>query len=254
MYCKNCGKELPDNARFCDKCNMSVRKKEGKMDMIEELKEERLARQKAHEIEARLKKIKKVKRKRYRAVALIILGVVVVWGVIVGFSFWNNYKDSTLRDAQPELQTTEAPESTPAGTDDAENDEFTSIIVDGSGGIEITYPAIFSESEVEDTDCVASFSDEEGKARLIIDSKPATQTPNELMDEYYRSVLNAKSEKSSATDAGYTITLTAGTKIHHKKCLIKDGEAISYEIIYPKDSAQDYEKYIEYMDEKFTVS
>ena len=57
MYCKNCGKELPDDARFCDKCNMSVRKKEGKMDMIEELKEERLARQKAHEIEARLKKI-----------------------------------------------------------------------------------------------------------------------------------------------------------------------------------------------------
>lgn len=251
MYCKNCGKELPDNARFCDKCNMSVRKKEGKMDMIEELKEERLARQKAHEIEARLKKIKKVKRKRYRAVALIILGVIAVWGAIVGFSFWNNYKDSTLRDAQPELKATEMPEATPEATDAAENDEYSSITVDG---IEITYPTVFSETEVEDIDCVASFSNEEGNARLIIDRKTATQTPNELMDEYYRSVLNAKSEKSSATDEGYTITLSAGTKIHHKKCLIKDGEAISYEIIYPKDSAQDYEKYIEYMDEKFTVS
>lgn len=251
MYCKNCGKELPDNARFCDKCNVSVRKKEGKMDMIEELKEERLARQKAHEIEARLKKIKKVKRKRYRAVALIILGVVAVWGAIVGLSFWNNYKDSTLRDAQPELKETEAPEATPASTGAADDGDYASIIVDG---VEITYPAIFSDSEVEDADCVASFSDEDGKARLIIDSKEATQTPNELMDEYYRSVLNAKSEESSATDAGYTITLTAGTKIHHKKCLIKDGNAISYEIIYPKDSAGGYEKYIEYMDEKFTVS
>lgn len=251
MYCKNCGKELPDNARFCDKCNMSVRKKEGKMDMIEELKEERLARQKAHEIEARLKKIKKVKRKRYRAVALIILGVIAVWGAIFGFSFWENYKDSSLRDAQPELKATEAPEATPEATDATENDDYSFITVDG---IEITYPAVFSKSEVEDIDCVASFSDEEGNARLIIDRKTATQTPNELMDEYYRSVLNAKSEKSSATDEGYTITLSAGTKIHHKKCLIKDGEAISYEIIYPKDSAQDYEKYIEYMDKKFTVS
>ena len=70
----------------------------------------------------------------------------------------------------------------------------------------------------------------------------------------HRSVRNAKSETSSATDAGYTIPLTAGTKKHPKKCLIKDGEAISYEIIYPKDSADEYEKHIEYMDEKFTVS
>lgn len=251
MYCKNCGKELPDDARFCDKCNMSVRKKEGKMDMIEELKEERLARQKAHEIEARLKKIKKVKRKRYRAVALIIIGVIAVWGAIVGLSFWNNYKDSTLRDAQPELMATEEPEATPEATEKVNSGEYSLITVDG---IEITYPAEFSQSEVAEGDYVASFSNEEGSARIIIDRKTATQTPNELMDEYYRSVLNAKSEKSSATDAGYTITLTAGTKKHHKKCLIKDGEAISYEIIYPKDSSDEYEKHIEYMDEKFTVS
>ena len=140
MYCKNCGKELPDDARFCDKCNMSVRKKEGKMDMIEELKEERLARQKAHEIEARLKKIKKVKRKRYRAVALIIIGVIAVWGAIVGLSFWNNYKDSTLRDAQPELIATEEPEATPEATEAVNSGEYSLITVDG---IEITYPAVF---------------------------------------------------------------------------------------------------------------
>ena len=74
------------------------------------------------------------------------------------------------------------------------------------------------------------------------------------MDKYYQSVLNAVVDASSATDDGYTITVTAGTKKHHKKCLLKDGEAISYEIIYPADSAEEYEKYIEYMDEKFTVS
>ena len=65
MYCKNCGKTLPDDARFCDKCNMSVRQEKGKMELIEELKEERLARKKAHEVEDRLKNIKKIRRKRH---------------------------------------------------------------------------------------------------------------------------------------------------------------------------------------------
>ena len=263
VYCKNCGKELPDNARFCDKCNMSVRKKEGKMDMIEELKEERLARKKAYEIEERLKKIKKVKRKRYRAVVLMILGVVAVWGAIVGFSFWNNYKDSTLRDAEPELKATEVPGATPEATEEVDIGKYVSITINGieaaggteaMHGIEITYPAMFSRSEVEDMDCVASFSTDDGEAKLIIDRKKATQTPNELMDEYYRGVLNAKSEVSSATGEGYTITLSAGTKQYHKKCVIKDGDAISYEIIYPRDKADEYKEYIEYMDERFTVS
>lgn len=251
MYCKNCGKYLPDDARFCDKCNMSVRKKEGKMDMIEELKEERLARKKAYEIEERLKKIKKVKRKRYRGVVLIIIGVIAVWGAIVGFTFWNNYKDSTLRDAQPELQPTQTPSATEKVNENDIDEGYTLITIDG---IEIAYPDIFTQSEVEDMDCVASFSNESGDAMLIIDRKTATLTPNELMDEYYRSVLNAKSDKSSANEAGYTITLIAGTKKHHKKCIIKDGEAISYEIVYPKASAEEYEEYTEYIDEHFTVS
>lgn len=251
VYCKNCGKYLPDNARFCDKCNMSVRKKEGKMDMIEELKEERLARKKAYEIEERLKKIKKIKRKRYRGVVLIIIGVIVVWGAIVGFTFWRNYKDSTLRDAQPELQPTQAPSPSQTADEKQIDDGYILITIDG---IEIAYPDVFTQSEVEDTDCVASFSNDDGDAMFIIDRKPATLTPNELMDEYYRSVLNAKSDKSSANEAGYTITLIAGTKKHHKKCIIKDGEAISYEVIYPTVSAEEYEEYTDYMDENFTVS
>ncbi len=251
MYCKNCGKELPDDARFCDKCNMSVRKKEGKLDMIEELKEERLARQKAHEIEARLKKIKKVKRRRYRAVALVILGIVAVWGIIVGVSYGINWeKDSPLKGENVELNPTPDVTATAEPTPSPEDKEYTTVAV--GDGISITYPKVFNQSEVAEGDIVASYSD--GTATIIIDNEDAILTPNDLMDKYYQSVLNADVDESSATGDGYTITVTAGTKKHHKKCLLKDGEAISYEIIYPADSAEVYEEYIEYMDEKFTIS
>ena len=251
MYCKNCGKELPDDARFCDKCNMSVRKKEGKMDMIEELKEERLARQKAHEIEARLKKIKKVKRKRYRAVVLVVLGIVAVWGIIVCVSYGINWeKDSPLKGENVELNPTPEATATAEPTKRPEDKKYITVAV--GEGINVAYPKTFNQSEVAEGDIVASYSDR--TATIIIDTENAILTPNDLMDKYYQSVLNAVVDASSATDDGYTITVTAGTKKHHKKCLLKDGEAISYEIIYPADSAEEYEKYIEYMDEKFTVS
>ena len=221
MYCKNCGKSLPDNARFCDKCNMSVRKEKGKMDMIEELKEERLARKKAHEIEERLKKIKKIKRKRYNAIALIILGVIAVWGAIVGVSYYNSWKNSTLKDAQPELIDTEKAEETPSVTDAPIDDDYLSLTL---SDITIIYPKSFNRSEVDDSDCIASFSDDE--ATIKIDRETAMQTPNELMDKYYQSILNAviDNDASLATDEGYAVTITSGTKIYHKKALIKDGD------------------------------
>ena len=251
MYCKNCGKSLPDDARFCDKCNMSVRKEKGKMDMIEELKEERLARKKAHEIEERLKKIKKIKRKRYNAIALIILGVIAVWGAIVGVSYYNSWKNSTLKDAQPELIDTEKAEETPSVTDAPIDDDYLSLTL---SDITIIYPKSFNRSEVDDSDCIASFSDDE--ATIKIDRETAMQTPNELMDKYYQSILNAviDNDASLATDEGYIVTITSGTKIYHKKALIKDGEVLSYEIVYPKDFSEKYEEYTKYMDEHFTIS
>ena len=96
MYCKNCGKKLPDNARFCDRCNVSVRKKSDKMDLIGELKEERLARRKAKAVEERLKKIKKIKSRRRRLVFFVILGIIML-GVISGVFMYINYvKNSTF--------------------------------------------------------------------------------------------------------------------------------------------------------------
>lgn len=252
MYCKNCGKDLPDNARFCDKCNMSVRKKERKMDMIEELKEERLARQKAHEIEARLKKIKKVKRKRYKNIALVIVGIVAVWGIIVGISYITNMSmESRLKGDNEEFNTPPPATRTVAPTKEPQNEAYATLVVQG---IEFAYPKSFDKTEVEDGDCVASFSD--GTATIVFDEQETSEIAKDLMDAYVESIPNADPGRgdSMANDNGYEITFPAGTKIYHKKCIIKDGIAISYEIKFPVDSAEQYEKHIEYMDEKLTVS
>ncbi len=254
MYCKNCGKKLPDNARFCDRCNMSVRKKEGKMDIIEELKEERLARRKAQAIEERLKKIKKVKRKRYKVAATIVLGVILIWGVIVGSSFLYNSRDDSLKGVEPELIESTAPQTTaPVVTDIPEVSD--GYITAKAANIEFAYPDIFSTTEVSEA-CIASFADDEGKAKLIIDKEITSLDAITLMEKYKSSIANAKVSdgESQASDEGYTITVTSGRIKYHKKSIVKDGAQMSYEISYPTDEAEIYEKYIQYMDENFKVS
>lgn len=249
MYCKNCGKTLPDDARFCDKCNTSVRREKGKMDLIEELKEERLARQKAHEIEDRLKKIKKVRRKRYKIIAIIVLSIIAIWAIIVGITQFAFLKDSPLRGQEPQLQTTDTPKNTPTPTENTIAKKYKKQIIDR---MTVTYPKAFDEIEADA--CISAFSD--GTATIKINVENAITTPVELLDEYYKGILNAEiaEGESKADGDGYTVTVNSGTKKHHKKALIRDGVVYSYEMIYPKDESEKYEAYTEYMDENFTVS
>ncbi len=122
MYCKNCGKKLPDDARFCDRCNMSVRKKSGKMDLIVELKEERLARRKAKAVEERLKKIKQIKRKRYSraaVIAMILVGVGIITAAAAYISVILNSDDISVEapavTASPTAPPTPAPDAVVIG-------------------------------------------------------------------------------------------------------------------------------------------
>lgn len=254
MYCKNCGKKLPDNARFCDRCNASVRQKGAKMEIIEELKEERLARRKAQAIEQRLKNIKKVKRKRYKIVAAIALGVFVVWGIIFGSSYLYIRQDESLKDAKPELTQTQEPQSeAPKVTDIPDTPE--SYITAKASNIEFVYPNIFDQTEVSEA-CIASFADADGKAKLIIDKVLTDLEPIALMQKYANSIANSKVHdgESGADDTGYTITVTAGRTKYHKKSIVKDGAELSYELSYPAEESERYEAYIKYMDENFKVS
>lgn len=254
MYCRNCGKKLPDNARFCDRCNQSVRKKEGKMDIIEELKEERLARKKAQAIEERLKKIKKIRRKRYKIAALAVLAIALVWGMIFGGSYFYNRKDDALKDAGEQLQETAVPtEKAPSVTDIPEDNG--GYISATAANIEFVYPDLFSVTEVSES-CIASFGDSDGQVTLIVDKRLTSMDPVTLMDQYKNGIQNAKvgDGESQASDEGYTITVTSGTMKYHKKSIVKDGAEMYYELKYPADKAEEYEQYTRYMDSHFKVS
>ncbi len=251
MYCKNCGKKLPDNARFCDRCNMSVRKKEGKQDVIDELKEQRLARSKAKEIETRLRKIKRVKRKRHSIIIAFVAIVILAGGLSFAFSFMANSSDESPLAKQEELQTTQAPVTTDK-SDKLNADGYIEIKVSDA---KFAYPASF-EIDKTKKDCLLSLKDKSGDAWIIINKKATDKLPNELMSQYRDSIENAKAKESLASNSGYMITVTASGVIHHRKSFVKNGTELYYEMSYPSDSSKaiEYEECIRYIDEYFKAS
>ena len=68
MYCKNCGKEISDTARFCDNCGTSIKEKS-----VGDLAEGG-------------KKSKKKKRKPLLGIVLLVLGIFMFIGAIGGGS------------------------------------------------------------------------------------------------------------------------------------------------------------------------
>lgn len=254
MYCKNCGKKLPNDARFCDRCNTSVRKKEGKMDVIEELKEERLARRKAKAIEERLKSIKKVKRRRYKALVVFIIVVVCVGGASAIVSFVvNDSKDSPFTQ-EPEYAATPTPgkateQTQTAASEMPVSDEYETVSIANGN---VAYPKVFVKYSGNKKSLLA-LKTEDGECTIVVNKATTSLTAKELMGNYRDGIANSKAVYSLASASGYTISLTAENVTYHKKSYVKDGAEFYYEMSYPSDSgkAAEYEGYIEYMDSHF---
>lgn len=256
MYCKKCGKKLPEDARFCDRCNTSVRKKEGKRAQIENLKEERIARKKAKAIEERLKNIKKARRRRYVTTVYIILGVLILGGVSVLISYCANSRDNAFVTEEEFATQTPVPTVTPDTTGVIEG------VNNGEGYIEVTvqnasftYPETFVENKNTDGKII-SLKDKEGDATLAVSKEITSLDAIALMEKYRDGIENAKAKDSMASSSGYSITVEAGDMIYHKKSFVSNGVELYYEFIYPIDSAKatDYENAIKYMDEFFKLA
>ncbi|MCH5213130.1 MAG: zinc ribbon domain-containing protein [Oscillospiraceae bacterium] len=261
MYCKNCGKKLPDDARFCDRCNVSVRKKSDKMNLIGELKEERLARRKAKAIEERLKKIKKIKSRRRRLVFFLVLGVILLGVISAVVMYINIVKHSTFNHQPIE----EAPVITdsPAPTESA-----TAIVIGGNPGDQepaapsvnkdgyivsdikgksFAYPGSFAlKTENENT---LVFEDTKGDARITAGSVVNSETPKATM-MHYQGIVSEDGTRVTDGDTSYYITGQSGSDIYHRFGYIKDGIETYYEFIYPlvSDKKAEYEADIAYMD------
>lgn len=256
MYCKNCGKKLPDDARFCDRCNMSVRKKEGKQAQIENLKEERLARKKAQAIEERLKNIKKIKRRRYIMVVYAVLGIIFIGGLSVLISYCANSGENAFTKeeefATPSPEVTLTPEIN-NGTEKVYNaDGYVEIAVQNAV---FAYPKSFVEDKKQQSK-MAVLTDENGDATITVSKEITSLDSKALMEKYRNGIENAKAIDSLANSSGYSITVEAGDTVYHKKSFVSNGAELYYEIVYPLNStqAQEYDDAIKYMDEHFKLA
>lgn len=267
MYCRNCGKKLPDNARFCDRCNMSVRKKEDKINLIAELKEERLARRRAHTMEERRKKIKKLKRKRQLPIfiAVIVIACIGIISILAGYinysngSTFNKLNESETGTAVPaeslapavvitddSQSATSAPDK-PAADDSSIEKGYIDTDI---GGVRFAYPESF---KAEHTDSAfMRYSDKNGDAVITANRIVTASEPKDLMKKYAAEV-GGTVKNSIADSDGYAITILSDSFIYHKKSIVSGGVETYYEIKYPENSLKtaDYEESIAYMDSIF---
>lgn len=250
MYCKKCGKRLPPGARFCDRCNTSVRSKGGKMDQIEDLKEERLARRKAKEVEERLKGIKKVRRKRYKIIlgiiiTLVVLGIASAIASNIMFSrnsMLNNPIDDVpdttekVSEEKPTAMVVEGVAVTEAASEKpvVNRDGYMELTKDG---ISFAYPSSFTSDE-EDKDVFLSLKDSMGDAVIkVYKETTSAKTETEAMKKY-RDSKGITVTQATTTDGCYSVTGTKDDMTYHSFGHVEDGIAFWYELSYPTSAAK----------------
>lgn len=255
MYCKNCGKRLPDGARFCDRCNTSVRKKSAKQELIDDLKEERLARRKAKAVEERFKKIKKMRHRRYKIItgviiAFVLLGVIsaITTNIIISKNSTFNSPIEDVPDVTEEPTATATPETAVSLNSDG---YIVTKILDTS----FVYPSSFTDTN-DSTSGFLSLVDSVGDAAMTAGEKTASETDAASAMKSYIDRNGLMVEKASTSDNCYFITGTSGDNRYHKCGCITNGAEIYYEFIYPLSSAKSsaYETNTEYMDSYFKAA
>ena len=152
MYCKNCGKELKDNVRFCNECGMPVVPKLQNMQNMKNagIAEETKKIKKTKEIKEikETKKIKETKEKKsstnkkipLMAVVVMLLVLAVAGGIFAGIRFANNKAQETVLSENTEAgENMETADSNESGI----NDDDTAIPAeteDESESVETQHP------------------------------------------------------------------------------------------------------------------
>lgn len=238
------------------------------MNLIEDLKEERLARRKAKAVEERQKKLRRKKIKR-RGLILTIAGIILGLGVIsaviayiqfVSTSTFNNQADVEAATDVPTDSPAPAvvigggiPESNPPVVSEeqkAPTADSGQYIKTDISGVSFVYPASFVDADGEKV--LLYLKDSEGDA-VITANKSVTNSDAKTLMKNYADAEGGEVIESVADNSGYEITLIIGNTIKHKKSLVEGSAETYYEITYPADSerADVYEEETEYMDSRF---
>lgn len=243
-----------------------------KMELIEELKEERLARKKENEVKERFKSIKKTKRRR-RSKAVFAAMLVLALGIVSGVAMYIHYMNTsdlnkpttdiaavpTATAASIPVQTvrvldgseTASPQITPASGTAAvspNEDGYIETTVDGAA---FAYPRGY-ERRSGSSDVLLSLQDGDSDAVITADAEDTDESAKDIMKEYADRNSGTVTE-SLAGDNWYSITISNGSENYHRCGIVEAGKHIYYEMSYPAASEKEgeYREDIQYMDDYF---
>ena len=268
MYCKNCGRQLKEGMRFCDRCGQSVRKgtqggQMTKRQEIEELKAERLNRKRRlEEKEAHQNRVRKNKKKGGNAfIFVIVMILILAASFIIGYKIFEpeqtNQQETTQTSTSKQStsntdinsQTTSAPSATPKPSS-AGSGNYSEFKV---GNYTCPYPSSFKTGTTSGNQKIM-LTDADGEAKMSISQEYTSDEPKDLFKEYSNEIGGKIDQNlSKATNDQYTITSKTNSVLRHRKCIVKNGIAVYYDFEYKlySSSTQKYEEYIKYIDENF---
>lgn len=253
MYCKNCGRQLKEGMRFCDRCGQSVRKnkpsaQEAKRREIEELKNERLNRKKRlAEKEAKQARNRKRKKKKSNGFAFIIVVLLIaILSMIIGYNIFSGDSNETV---SPSATTGAVSTVTPASSQssDVSKKGYAEIKI---GSVTCPYPSAFHSNTTSGNEKL-NLTDSFGGANMIVSQEAKSGEPKDIMAEYA-----SKFSEVSYSRAGsdwYAITVQEDGVVTHRKCVVRNSLAVYYDFSYNADSAsaEKYTEIIGYIDANF---
>lgn len=250
MYCKNCGRQLKEGTRFCDRCGQSVRKNtQTKRQEIEELKTERLNRKKRlAEKEARQTQNKKKRRSGSNTfVFIIVILLIAVLSVIIGYNMFSKNEPININAGSTAAPGGTSAAATPQTSASSLKSGYATITV---GSVTCPYPSVFHTNTASGNEKL-NLVDSLGGATMIVSQEGKTGVPKDLMLQYAEE--NGNVTYSRAGDDWYAITVESGDTINHRKCIIRNGLAVYYDFSYKSStsSGSKYEEYIDYIDANF---
>ncbi len=270
MYCKRCGRKLDENSRFCDRCGKSVktnsaektRKKE-----IEELAQSRIKRNKKLKEQGTINKSKKGISDRgvIIIIAVVIVAILVasmlitynMWIKATDDAIWRSQDGSVLMNATPAPEVEESSEKEPSKTPvkltgNVNEDGYSVYEFDGKSFL---YPSVFKTANTGTDSAKLRLVDSEGEGTIELNIQNAVKSKaHDLMLEYAKDNPENEVVSSRAGADWYIIDIENSGLLTHRKCVISNGLAISYDFTYNASSRyiQLYEQYIEYMDDSFS--
>lgn len=278
MYCKNCGRQLKEGARFCDRCGQSVRQnnqpseREAKRREIESLKEERLNRKKRisyiEEREAR-KKARKKSHKKANFIVIFIFLIMLLALISAIISYHMNVSDNKTPPGEIAVETVSP--ATPAPTaiinsitateqsdkkdKNNKSEEAPSAEIDDAyevftvNNVVCPYPKGFASKSLSGGERL-SLTDSLGGASMSVTVENSVSAPTTDLMREYAAQIGGRIIDSRAGSTGYSVTAEHDNIVYHRKYVISGSSAVYYDFQYSTGSsrASQYAENIEYID------